>query len=353
MKNKYLWMLVAILSCSLMTTGFSSCISDNVDNASSGSRDLDYDISNVVLIDSGYISTLDIYKDIVKDHDDQETDEDCTYYEWGNEQLESFENQSKAGTRNEAVVIGESGETTLGVKYVSIRYKTTGADGSEKELSELIAYSKYANDKENKKKLKNLIIGCHCTITSDKERPTNFKKLDFTTDVNMLTLIGSSESSLVVIPDYEGYGITSKDPHPYCNRDVTAKQMIDGAKAAVVWFEKNIAQLEPDWKTVAVGYSQGGAVAAGILNYYNAKKLTGHTETVYQGRSPLHASSLRTAAQGYGRYQQGDESAGLHLQRLCDRQVLRHRHLRLATGQGLYHRRYPGQTAQPLCQIWR
>ena len=37
MKNKYLWMLVAILSCSLMTTGFSSCISDNVDNASSGS----------------------------------------------------------------------------------------------------------------------------------------------------------------------------------------------------------------------------------------------------------------------------------------------------------------------------
>ena len=258
MKNKYLWMLVAILSCSLMTTGFSSCISDNVDNASSGSRDLDYDISNVVLIDSGYISTLDIYKDIVKDHDDQETDEDCTYYEWGNEQLESFENQSKAGTRNEAVVIGESGETTLGVKYVSIRYKTTGADGSEKELSELIAYSKYANDKENKRKLKNLIIGCHCTITSDKERPTNFKKLDFTTDVNMLTLIGSSESSLVVIPDYEGYGITSKDPHPYCNRDVTAKQMIDGAKAAVVWFEKNIAQLEPDWKTVAVGYSQGG-----------------------------------------------------------------------------------------------
>ena len=78
-----------------------------------------------------------------------------------------------------------------------------------------------------------------------------------------------------MIPDYEGYGITSKDPHPYCNRDVTAKQMIDGAKAAVVWFEKNIAQLEPDWKTVAVGYSQGGAVAAGILNYYNAKKLTG------------------------------------------------------------------------------
>ena len=275
MKNKYLWMLVAILSCSLMTTGFSSCISDNEDNASSGSRDLDYDIKNVELIDSGFISSMDIYKDIVNDHDDLETDEDSIYYEWGNEQLEIYQNQAKARTRNEEVIEGESGQTMLGMKYITIRYKTTGADGSEKDLSELIAYTKYAVDKESPKKLKNLIIGCHCTITSDKERPTNFKKLDFGTDVNMLTLIGGSETSLVVIPDYEGYGITSQAPHPYCNRDVTAQQVIDGAKAAVVWFEKNIAKMEPNWKTVAVGYSQGGAVAAGVLNYYNAKKLTG------------------------------------------------------------------------------
>ena len=275
MKNKYLWMLVVILSCSLMTTGFSSCISDNVDNASSGSRDLDYDIKNVELIDSGFISSMDIYKDIVNDHDDLETDEDSIYYEWGNEQLEIYQNQAKPRTRNEEVIEGESGETMLGMKYITIRYKTMGADGSEKDLSELIAYTKYAVDKESPKKLKNLIIGCHCTITSDKERPTNFKKLDFGTDVNMLTLIGGSETSLVVIPDYEGYGITSQAPHPYCNRDVTAQQVIDGAKAAVVWFEKNIAKMEPNWKTVAVGYSQGGAVAAGVLNYYNAKKLTG------------------------------------------------------------------------------
>ena len=275
MKNKFLWMLVAIFTCSLLTTGLSSCVSDNVDNASSGSRDLGYDIKNVELIDSGFISSLDIYKDIVDDHDDQETDEDSIYYEWGNEQLKNLQNQVKARTRNGEFTDGESGETMLGMKYITIRYKTMGADGSEKDLSELIAYTKYAVDKESPRKLKNLIIGCHCTITSDKERPTNFKKLDFGTDVNMLTLIGGSETSLVVIPDYEGYGITSQAPHPYCNRDVTAQQVIDGAKAAVVWFEKNIAKMEPNWKTVAVGYSQGGAVAAGVLNYYNAKKLTG------------------------------------------------------------------------------
>ena len=318
-------MLVVILSCSLMTTGFSSCISDNVDNASSGSRDLDYDI-----------------------HDDLETDEDSIYYEWGNEQLEIYQNQAKARTRNEEVIEGESGETMLGMKYITIRYKTTGADGSEKDLSELIAYTKYAVDKESPKKLKNLIIGCHCTITSDKERPTNFKKLDFGTDVNMLTLIGGSETSLVVIPDYEGYGITSQAPHPYCNRDVTAQQVIDGAKAAVVWFEKNIAKMEPNWKTVAVGYSQGGAVAAGVLNYYNAKKLTGlNLIGAVCGDGPY--DPLATLKQ----YIKDDRLYMPVASALLLKGVLRHRYLRLDTGQDLYHRRYPGQTAQPLCKIWR
>ena len=275
MKNKYLWMLVAILSCSLMTTGFSSCISDNVDNASSGSGDLDYDIKNVELIDSGFISSLDLYKDIVNDHDDLETDEDSLYYDWGNAQLTSLQNQPNAATRSDEIQTGESGITAMGIKYVTIRYKTTGADGSKKMLSELIAYSQKAEGQTASTKLKNLVIGCHCTITSDAERPTNFKNLSFCTDVNMLTLLGSSETGLVVIPDYEGYGSTSKDPHPYCNRDVTAQQVIDGAKAGVVWFEKNVAKLEKDWKTVAVGYSQGGAVAASVLNYYYAKKLKG------------------------------------------------------------------------------
>ena len=270
---KTLWMQAAILFCGLLTMGLTSCTPDNVDNASSESRDLGYDISDVKLIDSGIIDVQDIYQDIVDDHSDLETEDDIMYYNWGKEQLEALQNQSKSGTR--VGEDGEPGETFAGMKYVTIRYKTTGADGSEKELSELIAYNKNAAGDKPTRIMKNLIIGCHCTITSNKERPTNFKKLDFGTDVNMMTLIGTSETCLVVVPDYEGYGSTSGDPHPYCNRDVTAKQVIDGAKAAVVWFEENVAKMQPGWKSVAVGYSQGGAVAAGVLNYYHAKKLTG------------------------------------------------------------------------------
>ena len=80
----------------------------------------------------------------------------------------------------------------------------------------------------------------------------------------------------MVIPDYEGYGVTKDSPHPYCNRDVTAQQVIDGAKFAIGWMERNKnTKMEKGWKSVAVGYSQGGAVAAGVARYYMEKNMTG------------------------------------------------------------------------------
>ena len=277
MKRFNLWMPIAVLICSFLMTGLCSCddIADNPSNRYPGGRDIGYDVKNVKVVESGDFTISEIVEDILVDHEDMDTDDDFIYTEWGKEQLNNIQAQEKATTRSGEGLDGESGESKMGMRYVTIRYKTTGADGKETELSELIAYDKDAGGKDFTKNPKNLIIGCHCTITSNAERPTNFKKLDFGTDVNMLTLLGSSVKGLVVIPDYEGYGSTSSSPHPYCNRDVTAKQMIDGAKAAVVWFEENVTKLPSDWKTVAVGYSQGAAVAASLVNYYYANKLKG------------------------------------------------------------------------------
>ena len=76
-----------------------------------------------------------------------------------------------------------------------------------------------------------------------------------------------SQKALVVVPDYEGYGITSHLPHPYCNRELTAEQVVEGATQALEWFEANQQTMDPNWQSVAVGYSQGGAVAAGVYRY--------------------------------------------------------------------------------------
>jgi hypothetical protein len=123
----------------------------------------------------------------------------------------------------------------------------------------------------------NLIIGCHCTITSNDERPTNFSKLKTNTDVGVMALrwVASKANCLLVVPDYEGYGATHGSPHPYCNRDVTAVQVLDGAKAGLAWYTRNEKKMAWDWKTIAVGYSQGGAVAAGTYRYYREKKMDG------------------------------------------------------------------------------
>ena len=204
-----------------------------------------------------------------------ETYEDKLYYDWAMHYLDSLAKvYGASATRAEGYEDEEGWKSSFGAKYATIRYKTIGANGSEKELSELIVYPEKADVDEAKRHLKNMIIGCHVTITSDAKRPTNFKNLIATTDVGVLSIFGCIDTCLVVIPDYEGYGVTVNDSHPYLNRDVTAQQVIDGAKAALAWYEEKIGTMDPNWKSIAVGYSQGGAVAASVLRNYHANNMT-------------------------------------------------------------------------------
>lgn len=153
-------------------------------------------------------------------------------------------------------------------KWVTIEYTAKGADGSIQNLSELI-YLPVGQPAH-------LAIGCHITITSDDERPSNFKNLSVMTDVGVLTRMLSGLNAMAVFPDYEGFGSTRANPHPYLNRDVTARQCLAGAKAALDWLtrEKKMT-MASGWKSIAIGYSQGGAVAAGILRYYKENSITG------------------------------------------------------------------------------
>jgi pimeloyl-ACP methyl ester carboxylesterase len=275
MKQNSLWMKAALLCC-LTIMGLGSCTNDNVDNSAnpggySGGGDFIYDLRDVEILDSGVISTMDLIKDVIEDHSMMEDRDDSLYSDWGVSQYAIIDSLNKAGTR---AGDGEGWDGAGGTgyaqsaKWVTIRYKSTSVDGSTKDFSELIVYP-YNRIRKNPNP-KNLIIGCHCTITSNAERPSNFSKLSFRTDVSMLALkfAAGDRNCLVVIPDYEGYGSTHGDPHPYCNRDVTAKQVVDGAKAAVAWYEKNEKKMADGWKAIPVGYSQGGAVAAGTLRYH-------------------------------------------------------------------------------------
>jgi len=182
--------------------------------------------------------------------------------------------EEEAKAKAEELKTGETGDdgSTFGVyKWVTLLYRCKTADGSEKELSELVVWPYWGKPSQ-------LVIGCHSTITSDAQRPTNFSNQSSLGEINMLALFSSalSQDALVIVPDYEGYGSTADIPHPYCNRDLTAHQVVTGVKAGLSWFEDQEMKMDENWSAVSIGYSQGGAVSAGVLRYcqeYNESSL--------------------------------------------------------------------------------
>ena len=152
-------------------------------------------------------------------------------------------------------------------KLYSYTYPSVDADGNKVTLSSLMAVPKGATAVP-----KNLVIGCHVTITSNYECPTEYNKsggwLSWMTDVGMLIDYTRHDGvrnprCLVIMPDYEGYGVSKDRAHPYLYQELTARQVVDGVRAGLELFNQNSSFIEfaDNWKSVCIGYSQGGSVA--------------------------------------------------------------------------------------------
>lgn len=169
----------------------------------------------------------------------------------------------------------EGGASLTGAKLYSYTYPSVDADGNEVTLSSLMAVpTKMLIDNVDAKP-NNLIIGCHVTITSNYECPTEYNKsggvLSWKTDVGMLIDYTRYDAvrnpcCLVILPDYEGYGVSKNRAHPYLYQELTARQVVDGVRAGLALYNENkgffsFKDFEDDWKSVCVGYSQGGSVS--------------------------------------------------------------------------------------------
>ena len=139
----------------------------------------------------------------------------------------------------------------------------------------------------------NVVIGCHVTITSNWECPTSYERYDdssllgfdnFSTDTGMMLFytrydVLRQPCCLVILPDYEGYGCTVDRPHPYLYQELTARQCVDATRYGLALYNSKVAsgdarQLENDWKTVCVGFSQGGSVSLATHKYIETNGLT-------------------------------------------------------------------------------
>ena len=147
---------------------------------------------------SGTIALEDFYSNLLRDAGSANDDYDQSLYDYYSGLLQQAQTP---GTKAD-----DGGSGAMAYGWTTLRYTTLSATGEEIESSELLVWP-YNSLKEQKPR--NVVIGCHLTILSDEDRPSNFSSLSFGSDVNMLACFANpmNYGALVIVPDYEGYGV--------------------------------------------------------------------------------------------------------------------------------------------------
>lgn len=158
-------------------------------------------------------------------------------------------------------------------KLYSYKYPSVDANGNKVVLSALMGVPTKIFFDGIPAKPNNVIIGCHETITSNYECPTNYNHGGSAQSGNGMLLQYCRYDAirqpccLVILADYEGYGCTADRPHPYLYQELTARQVVDAVRYGLALYEANVnkgenfKEFEEGWKSVALGFSQGGSVS--------------------------------------------------------------------------------------------
>jgi surface protein len=176
----------------------------------------------------------------------------------------------------------------LDIYWYNFNYPSINAEGEPVMLSSMACMPDEDCDYIN-----NVIIGCHVTITSNKECPSSYTdEGNAKTDVSLLMnhagsglVFHSAQSdrayyNLVIMPDYEGYGITRSHAHPYLYQELTARQVVDGVRYGIALYQNSIQinnirhPFRSGWRSICVGYSQGGSVAMATHRFIEQNNLT-------------------------------------------------------------------------------
>jgi len=166
----------------------------------------------------------------------------------------------------------------------SFNYPSISASGDSTILSSAL-FAWTPSDRVDTDSIESLHIYCHITLGADRERPSTTTSAS--TEQTLLMSLpgreykayGSAEAAnyvsrcIIIAPDYEGYGVSKDVPHPYLSEQVTAMQVADAVKYGLELYRAaaadsaNLLSIKSDWRTFAIGFSQGGAVALATHKY--------------------------------------------------------------------------------------
>lgn len=132
-------------------------------------------------------------------------------------------------------------------------------------------------------KFKRYILVSHYTIGSNSEAPSNCFSLE-----GVLAKLGYA----MIIPDYEGYGITADRIHPYLMMDLTAQQVTDMFFAVRKYMDAR--GIRPEYDDIyLMGYSQGGATTMAVQRLLETTYLNSEVSIrrVFAGGGPYDVKS--------------------------------------------------------------
>ena len=238
-------------------------------------------------------ATMTVEMKIVTDSLTRRTDTlyETTHIEWNtpsgtakkrNAELSRGDNPNGSGFYN------QGSNSWLDIYWYRYNYPSINAEGKPVLLSSLACMPDEDCDYVN-----NVIIGCHVTITSNQECPSQYSSWDnWNSDVSMLMnhagsglVFHSSQSNyayynLVILPDYEGYGLTRSHAHPYLYQELTARQVVDGVRYGIALYKNSPTvsairhPFRNGWRSISVGYSQGGSVALATQRFIEQNGLS-------------------------------------------------------------------------------
>ena len=144
-------------------------------------------------------------------------------------------------------------------RRVTYLYTSVDQYGSERELSAMALWlGTLSGDAWKDFSPDRVCLMEHFTITADAECPSIGYPLEAFINGN----------SLVIMPDYIGYGATADMVHPYMNHELCAANSIDALEAGFKLFgELSQAEMASGWTTVVAGASQGAGNALAIHKY--------------------------------------------------------------------------------------
>ena len=181
--------------------------------------------------------------------------------------------------------------TSLGNRMVyKFNYPSTSATGEPIVLSSLLCCWAPTTPPEEDAAIESVHLYSHYTVTANSQCPTS--ATTSTADFAVLASLYEGyeyderapyksivKRSIVIMPDYEGYGVSSDRVHPYLVQTATAQQVVDALTYGLQLYSKlngadNTLPLKDNWRCFSLGYSQGGAVALAVQRYIEQNGLS-------------------------------------------------------------------------------